>query len=331
MMNFGSHFSKAIRILEKKKTDDKPYKLTVVPTLHDMISHALVGAFDVEEARKLSVPADALNALIALNSGHYFESGDVLRLRVSPSGAMTLEIQHTVSDKSNFNRKLENNLTLSYSTHKQSNIVTDLLRPILKYFPNIVISYNKTCLQGLKEHNIGRVGDMENDSVKYLELCYAMDHQINWAQSQPIDYLVSRGSIPLVGVIAFLDDADSLRTRMAAKLDDKVGVPHKRLQHGLFTNTDGVFSLGSQFINVKNDRDVTLRFICRVFETRTVRSMVTVNNYLDDDEVAYAPVTSSEVPTNRSDLNLSAPNNSILTSAPSSSSKPKDEESDPEA
>lgn len=285
-MNFGQNFAKSVRVNEKKKTDDKPYKLTIIPTLIDWIQRALVGACDIDEARKFGLPSESLNALIELNSARMFESGAALRLKVSPSASMVIEEQLASKDSTVFNAKLKDNMKLDWQVSRKSNQATEYVRVILKVLPKVLVNYHKTCLQALKEQEISRVGDLENDAKRYIELSYALGLNLSWKDSNDIDYLAYRSGMNLESIIAVLDFAKDIRRDVSSKLDDKNGVPHKCMRSGLFRDKDSAtFTLGSEQLNIKNDRDVSIRLMCRVFEERVnTRSIVNKNNFLDDDD-----------------------------------------------
>jgi len=285
-MNFGQNFAKSVRVTQKLKTEDKPYKLNVVPTLIDWIQRALVGACDVEEARKFGLPYESLNALIELNSARMFDSGTALRLRVSPSASMVIEEQLASKDNTVFNAKLRENMKLEWQVSRKSNQATEYIRVILKVLPKVLANYHKTCLQALKEQEIGRVGDLENDAKRYLELSYALGLNLTWRDSNDIDYLAYRSGMNLESIIAALDFSHQIREDVSLKLNDRTGVPHKCMRSGLFRDKDtNTFMLGSEQMNIKNDRDVSIRLMFRVFEERVnTRSIVNRNTFLDDDD-----------------------------------------------
>lgn len=313
-MNFGQHYTKSVRVNEKKKTDDKPYKLTIIPTLIDWVQRALVGACDMDEARRFSLPEEQFNALAQLNSVKMFDSGTPLRLKVSPLNSMVIEEQIASKDSTIFNAKLRDNMKLEWRISRLSNQATDYVRTILKVLPTVLANYHKTCLQALKDQEIGRVGDLENDAKRYIELAYALNYNLNWKKVNDIDYLAYRSGMNLESIIAILDYANTIRTDLSAKFADKHGVPHACMRSGLFRdNQSSTFMLGSERLNIKNDRDVSIRLMCRVFEERiSVRSIVSKNNYLEDDyEASDSDDDSTAVKTNAVHLSMNNSDNNL--------------------
>jgi len=288
MMSFGTNYIKAVKVNEKKRTDDKPYKLTIIPTLIDWIQQALVGGCHLAEAKQFGLPLEALNALKELNECKYFESGSLLRLKVSPTGAMCIEEQLLSKDSTIMNNRLKDNLKLEWQISRKSNSVTDYLRTILKYLPDVIVNYHRTCLQAMRYFKISRIDELENDSKRLIELVYALNFPIEWTKANDIDYLAYRSGMNLESIIANLDNTANekeKRSILARKLNDQIGIPQKKIRGGLFLDVStNEFTLGCEQIPMKNDRDITIRLMHRIIDGKnTVREIASKNSFLDDD------------------------------------------------